>query len=130
MEAYIYVNDIDFYNYIVYADNPEEAKSMVAVAEGWNADEIEDIKVWREPELDAYHDKYIPAAALLSAGWELECPNCGAVNSDDNDLPTYDGGKAYCGKCGAALIWYEDNVLRNNSLEKVTRGDKKSLEKV
>lgn len=34
MEAYIYINDIDFYNYIVYADNPEEAKSMVAVAEG------------------------------------------------------------------------------------------------
>lgn len=39
MKAYSYENDINFYDYIVFADNPEEAKSMVAVAEGWNADE-------------------------------------------------------------------------------------------
>ena len=117
MKAYSYYNDINFYNYIVFADNPEEAKSMVAVAEGWNADETEDIEVWREPELDAYHDRDIPATVLLATGWELECPNCGAVNSDDNDLPTYDGNKAYCGKCGAELIWLEDGVLRKTPLK-------------
>ena len=120
MKAYSYYNDINFYNYIVFADNAEEAKSMVAVAEGWNADETEDIKLWREPELDTYHDKDIPAAVVLAIGWELECPNCGAVNSDDNDLPTYDGNnKAYCGKCGAALVWLEDGVLRKTPLKKL-----------
>ena len=119
MKAYSYYNDINFYNYIVFADNVEEAKSMVAVAEGWDADETEDIKLWREPELDAYHDKDIPATALLAAGWELECPNCGAVNSDDNDLPTYADGKAYCGKCGAALVCLEDGVLRKNPSKKL-----------
>jgi hypothetical protein len=121
MKAYIYRDDINFYNYIFYADNSEEAKSMVAIAKGYNADETEDIEVWREPELDAYYDKYIPATALLSVGWELECRNCGAVNSDDNDLPTYDGNKAYCGKCGAELIWYEDAVFRKNPLKKLRR---------
>ena len=121
MKAYSYENDINFYDYIDFADNPEEAKAMVAVAEGWNADETEDIKVRREPELDAYHDKDISAVALLAAGWELECPNCGAVNSDDNDLPTYDDDKAYCGKCGAALVWLEDGVLRKTPLKKLRR---------
>lgn len=119
MKAYSYENDINFYNYIVFADNSEEAKSMVAVAEGWNADETEDIKVWREPELDAYHDKDISAVALLAAGWGLEYPNCGVINSDDNDLPTYNDDKAYCGKCGAELVCLEDRVLRKTSLKKL-----------
>lgn len=119
MKAYIYLNDIDFYNYIVFADNLEEAKSMVAVAEGWNADETEDIKLWREPELDTYYDSDILAATLLAIGWDLVCPNCGAVNNDDNDLPTYDGNKAFCGKCGAELIWLEDGALRKTPLKKI-----------
>nr|DAL24998.1 MAG TPA_asm: hypothetical protein [Caudoviricetes sp.] len=44
MKAYSYENDINFYDYIVFADNPEEAKAMVAVAEGWNADETIDLE--------------------------------------------------------------------------------------
>lgn len=63
--------------------------------------------------------KDISAVALLAAGWGLECPNCGVINSDDNDLPTYNDDKAYCGKCGAELVCLEDRVLRKTSLKKL-----------
>lgn len=116
MKAYIYNNDIELYSYIVFADTADEAKALVARAEGY-ADETDGIKVRRNPRLDAYSDKYILAVALLAAGWELECANCGEINSEDNGLPTYKGAKAYCGKCGAELDFAEDNILRKTPLK-------------
>lgn len=117
MKAYIYDNDIELYSYIVFANTADEAKSLVARAEGY-ADETDGIKVFRKPELDAYSDKDISVVALLAAGWELECADCGEINSEDNELPTYKGDKAYCGKCGAELNFAEDNVLRKIPLKK------------
>lgn len=121
MKAYIYNNDIELYSYIVFADTADEAKSLVARAEGY-AGETDGIEVRRNPRLDAYSDKYIPAVALLAAGWELECADCGEINSEDNGLPTYKGDKAYCGKCGAELDFAEDNILRKTPLK---TGDEK-----
>mgnify|MGYP004520509297 CR=1 FL=1 len=60
----------------------------------------------------------LPAVALLAAGWELECTDCGEINSEDNGLPTYKDNKAYCGKCGAELDFAEDNILRKIPLKK------------
>lgn len=117
MKAYVYNNDIELYSYIVFADTVDEAKSLVACAEGY-ANETNGIEIRRSPKLDAYSDKYIPAVALLAAGWELECADCGEINSEDNELPTYKGDKAYCGKCGAELNFAEDNVLRKIPLKK------------
>lgn len=114
-KAYIYNNDIELYSYIVFADTADEAKSLVARAEGY-ANETDGIKVRRNPKLDAYFNQYISAVTLLAAGWELECADCGEINSEDNELPTYKGAKVYCGKCGAELTWCDDAVLRRTSL--------------
>lgn len=121
MKAYIYNNDIELYSYIVFADTADEAKSLVARAEGY-AGETDGIKVRRNPKFDAYFNKYIPAVALLADGWELECADCGEINSEDNGLPTYKDDKAYCGKCGAELDFAEDNILRKIPLK---TGDEK-----
>lgn len=117
MKAYVYNNDIELYSYIVFANTADEAKSLVACAEGY-ANETNGIEIRRNPKLDAYSDKYIPAVALLAAGWELECAACGEMNSEDNELPTYKGDKAYCGKCGAELNFAEDNIFRKIPLGK------------
>ena len=35
MKAYVYNNDIELYSYIVFADTADEAKFLVARAEGY-----------------------------------------------------------------------------------------------
>ena len=103
--------------YIVFADNPEEAQVMLVRAEGCETTKFD---IDREPQLDKYCDKPIPAWVLLGIGWFLICQKCGSeVYDDDKDTVFYnDDGKAYCAYCCTELIFSEEYVLRKTPLKK------------
>lgn len=129
MKAYV-CSDIsnEARTYIVFADNSEEAQVMLVRAEGC---ETTNFYISREPQLDKYCDKPIPAWVLLGLGWFLICQKCGGeVYDDDRDTVIYKDDGAYCADCGAKLRFSEEFILRKTPLKKVVAGDKKSLDKV
>lgn len=117
MKAYVCS---DIYNeartYIVFANNPEEAQVMLVRAEGC---ETINFYISREPQLDKYCDKPIPAWVLLGLGWWLICQKCGGeVYDDDRDTVIYKDDGAYCADCGTKLRFAEEYILRKTPLKK------------
>ena len=95
MKSKAYVcSDICCYNrmYIVFANNPKEAKIMLA-----RVCETVDFDIRREPQLDKYCNKPI----------------------NGKSTAIYKGSKAYCGYCGEELAVSEDIVLRKTPLKKL-----------
>lgn len=113
MKSKAYVcSDICCYNrmYIVFANNPKEAKIMLARVKGC---ETVDFDIRREARLDKYCNKPIPARILIRTGWFGICPKCcNNVYIDGKSTAIYKGSKAFCGYCGEELVVSEDIVLR------------------
>lgn len=120
MKSKAYVcSDICCYNrmYIVFANNPKEAKIMLARVKGC---ETVDFDISRVPQLDKYCNKPIPARILIRTGWFGFCHECCKnVYINGKSTAIYKGGKAYCGYCGEELVVSEDIVLRETPLKKL-----------
>ncbi len=101
LKAYTWQDEEEDRGYVIYAASAGKARAGIYRCRDVR---FTDIRVKREPWLDEYCNKDIPATVMLEHDWWIMCQQCGKC-ALDNDTAVIKNGKAYCADCGAELTF-------------------------
>jgi hypothetical protein len=96
---------------VVFATNSATARREGANGIGCDWEDIESCR--RMPVLDQYAPGPVPALAMIDAGWNFECHNCGEMVDSDNSEAVCTGRIVYCCEQCSQIDWAKRRANKN-----------------